>query len=143
MRHMTPFVRRNYQLRKNLGNRILFLTTTGRRSGLPRMTPLQYEIINGNIYLGFARGIQADWVRNIQADPNVEVELKGEVFPAHAEVILNGKRITDFLGTRLERHPFMIRGMLLIHGLPPWSGWDRLAKLGEDLALVMIRLIDQ
>ena len=139
MRRMTPFVRRNYQLRPKLGNRILFLTTTGRVSGLPRVTPLQYELVDGDIYLASARGAQADWVRNIQAEANVEVEFKDMKFPAQAEVILDGQRITQFLEIRLERHPFMIRGMLLTHGLPPWSDRDRLAKLAEDLALVVVR----
>jgi hypothetical protein len=33
----------------------------------------------------------------------------------------------------------MIRAMLLIHGLPPWSGRLGLEKLGAKLALVAIR----
>jgi deazaflavin-dependent oxidoreductase (nitroreductase family) len=138
LRRMAPFVRRNYRSRPEMGNKILFLTTTGRKSSLPRMTPLQYEVVNGDIYLGSARGIQADWVRNILANPNVEVELKGEKFQAQAEVTLESERIIQFLEIRLERHPLMIKMMLLIHGVPPWVGRNRLVKLANDLALVVI-----
>jgi len=34
-----------------IGRVVLLLTTTGRRSGLPRVTPLQYEQIDGAIYV--------------------------------------------------------------------------------------------
>lgn len=138
MRRIAPFVRRNYWLRPGLGAKILFLTTTGRVSDLPRVTPLQYEIIDGHIYLGSARGPQADWVRNILATPEVEVELKGKKFPARAEVVLDRERITEYLKVRLERHPLMIRSMLLAHGVPPWSGGERLTELADNLALVVV-----
>ncbi len=52
-----------------IGGIILLLTTTGRKSGLKRVTPLQYEKIGGDYYVGAARGVKADWVRNILAFP--------------------------------------------------------------------------
>ena len=64
-----------------IGKIILLLTTTGRKSGLKRVTPLQYEEIDGKYYLGSARGMQADWVRNIQANPQVEIRVKVFEFP--------------------------------------------------------------
>ena len=39
---------------------VMLLTTIGRKSGLPRQTPLQYEEIEGVYYVGSARGVQAD-----------------------------------------------------------------------------------
>lgn len=51
-----------------IGRIVLLLTTMGRKSGLPRVTPLQYEEINGDYYLGSARGLKADWLRNITQD---------------------------------------------------------------------------
>ncbi len=55
---------------------VLLLTTTGRTSGLPRITPLQFEESGGLIYVSAARGQNADWFRNLQADPHVEVRIK-------------------------------------------------------------------
>lgn len=52
-----------------LGRFILLLTTTGRKSGFPHTTPLQFEVVNGAYYIGSARGKQADWFRNIRAKP--------------------------------------------------------------------------
>ena len=50
---------------------VLLLTTTGRKSGLPRVTPLQFEEIDGAYYVGSARGAQADWFRNIVSNPQI------------------------------------------------------------------------
>ena len=74
-----------------LGRMLLLLTTTGRKSGLPRTTPLQYEELDGAYYIGSARGTKADWFRNILADPHVEVEVKSKRFPAIAERHLNAE----------------------------------------------------
>ena len=63
-----------------IGKIILLLTTTGRKSGQKRITPLQYEEIDGKYYLGSARGTKSDWYRNIQADGRVEVQVKNRHF---------------------------------------------------------------
>lgn len=66
---------------------ILLLTTTGRRSGRPRTTPLIFGR-DGDDYLVIASkgGAPAhpQWYRNLTADPEVELQVKGEVFRARA-----------------------------------------------------------
>ena len=123
-----------------IGRIILLLTTTGRKSGLKRVTPLQYERINGIYHLGSARGLNADWVRNIQADPKVEVRVKSHRFIANAEIVTNPARIADFIEVRLQRHPFMI-GLIMqkAHGLPKHPDRQQLEKLAEKEVLIIIR----
>ena len=84
-----------------VGRIIMLLTTTGRKTGLKRVTPLQYEQIEGRFFLGAARGVRADWVRNIQADPRVEVRVKRDHFQGLAEVVTDPARIADFIEVRL------------------------------------------
>ena len=122
-----------------VGRIILLLTTTGRKSGLKRVTPLQYEEIDGKYYLGAARGLKADWVRNIQANPNVEVRVKNRHFVGSAEVVTDPTRISDFLEVRLQRHPFMI-GLIMqkAHGLPKRPNREQLEKLAESEVMVVI-----
>jgi len=117
---------------------VLLLTTIGRKSGLPRVTPLQFEELDGAYYVGSARGAQADWFRNIVANPCVQVQVRQQRFPARAEPITDPARIADFLEMRLRRHPVMLRVMLLMHGLfqPDRANIERLAS---SLALVVIR----
>ena len=123
-----------------VGKIILLLTTTGRKSGKPRVTPLQYEEIDGAYYLGAARGLQADWVRNIQANPKVEVRVKSRRFKSCAEVVTDPARIADYLAVRLERHPQMI-GMLMerVHHLSKQPTRAQLEELAKAEALVIIR----
>jgi deazaflavin-dependent oxidoreductase (nitroreductase family) len=92
---------------------VLLLTTTGRKSGLPRVTPLQYEEVDGAYYIAAARGQDADWFKNICANPNVRVQIRDREFGAVAEPVTDLLRIADFIELRLRRHPVMIR--LIMH----------------------------
>jgi deazaflavin-dependent oxidoreductase (nitroreductase family) len=118
IRSLKPRMLRAYARNPRMHSLVLLLTTTGRRSGSPRVTPLQYEEIDGVIHVASARGPQADWFRNLQADPHVTVQIGAEAFPAIAEPILDPSRIADFLEIRLARHPRMIGAMLRAEGLP-------------------------
>ena len=44
---------------------MMLLTSIGRKSGMPRVTPLQYEEVDGDYYIASARGWEADWFKNI------------------------------------------------------------------------------
>jgi len=122
-----------------VGKIILLLTTTGRKTGLQRVTPLQYEEIDGKYYLGSARGLKADWVRNIQANPRVEVRVKSASFQGQAEVVTDPGRFADFVEVRLQRHPLIIGAIMQkAHGLPKQPSREQLETLAENEALVII-----
>ena len=122
-----------------IGRIILLLTTTGRRSGMKRVTPLQYELIGSDYYVGAARGLKADWVRNIQTDPHVEVRVGSRHFFANAEVVHDASRFADFLEVRLERHPRMI-GLIMekAHGLSRHPTREQLEELAKTEAFVIL-----
>lgn len=69
------------------GTQTLLLTTTGRQSGEPRELALIYGR-HGDDYLIVASKGGADdppaWYLNLQADPDVEVQVKGDRFRARA-----------------------------------------------------------
>ncbi len=104
-----------------VGKIILLLTTRGRRTGKPRVTPLQYEEIDGRYYVTSALGGKADWVRNLKSNPQVKVQVKSRKFGGTAEIIEDPIQIADFLETRLSRHPRMVGAILKAEGisLPP------------------------
>ena len=122
-----------------IGRIILLLTTTGRKTGRKRITPLQYEEIDGRYFLGAARGLQADWVRNIQANPQVEVCVKNRRFSGAAEVVTDPARFADFMEVRLERHPHLM-GLMMekLHHLPKRPSRTQLEQLAQGEALVII-----
>jgi deazaflavin-dependent oxidoreductase (nitroreductase family) len=51
------------------------LETTGRRSGLPRQTPVGNGLIDGVFWIVASHGRQADYVRNIEQNPAVRVKI--------------------------------------------------------------------
>jgi deazaflavin-dependent oxidoreductase (nitroreductase family) len=122
-----------------IGRIILLLTTTGRRSGMERVTPLQYELIGADYYLGSARGLKSDWVRNIQSNPQVEVRVGAKHFHGLAEIISDPSKFVDFMEVRLERHPFMV-GLIMqkAHGLPKHPSRAQLEGLAKDEVFVIV-----
>jgi proline iminopeptidase len=69
------------------GSKILLLTTKGRKTGEPRTTPLIYENADGDYVIVASKGGMPEhpgWYENLAKDPEVELQVKDEVFPAHA-----------------------------------------------------------
>ena len=64
-----------------------YLTTTGRISGRPHTIEIWFALHEQTIYMLSGGRDRSDWVRNIQADPRVSVELGEETYEAKAHVI--------------------------------------------------------
>jgi deazaflavin-dependent oxidoreductase (nitroreductase family) len=63
-------------LRRGLAPRAYaLLETTGRRSGKPRQTPVGNGLVRDTFWLIAAHGDQADYVRNLRADPRLRVKV--------------------------------------------------------------------
>jgi len=73
----------------NNGTTILLLTTTGRKTGAKRTTPLIYRDWDDKQLIVASKG-GADappaWFLNLQDDPEVQVQIKGDKFTARARV---------------------------------------------------------
>lgn len=57
---------------KTWGN-IMVIAHTGRVSGLRRRTPVNYAIVDGEVYCVSGFGEISDWYRNIRANPELEI----------------------------------------------------------------------
>jgi deazaflavin-dependent oxidoreductase (nitroreductase family) len=69
------------------GSSVLLLTTTGRRSGEPRATPLIYGRRGDDYLVVASKGGSPEppaWYVNLREQPDVEVQVLGERFPARA-----------------------------------------------------------
>ena len=133
----------NRRMTGNFGSKtpefVLILTTTGRKSGLPRQTPLQFEEVDGVYFVASARGEQADWYRNLLAHPQVSVQVQGRTFSATAEPITDPTKIADFLELRLQRRPRMMRLMLRAEGLPAHFTRAQLEQFAAEKAVVALQ----
>jgi deazaflavin-dependent oxidoreductase (nitroreductase family) len=57
------------------GGYIMVIKNTGRKSGLARLTPVNYAMVNGDVYCTAGFGEASDWYRNIMTNPQVEIWL--------------------------------------------------------------------
>ena len=77
------------------GSTILLLTTAGRKSGEKRTVPLIYAKDGDSYVIIASKGGAPDhpgWFKNIEKDPNVELQVKGDVFRARARPALGEER---------------------------------------------------
>jgi deazaflavin-dependent oxidoreductase (nitroreductase family) len=65
----------------------LYLTTTGRKTGLPREIEIWFVVHRGSFYI-FAEGFhRAQWVKNIAVNPHVRVRIGDETLDAAAAAL--------------------------------------------------------
>lgn len=122
-----------------VGSFILLLTTRGRKTGRPRTTPLVYERLGDEYHVASARGPTADWFRNIQSDPRVEVRSGRECFRGLGEVVADPARIADYLERQMRRNPRFFGAILRAEGIPPGEQRENLMRLAERRPMVVIR----
>jgi len=65
----------------------LYLTTIGRRTGLPREIEIWFTERDGRYYVIAEHGEDAHWVRNIRANCHVNVRLEERPFAGRARVV--------------------------------------------------------
>ena len=74
---------------------LLLLTTTGAKSGQPRVSPLAYLRIDGKlIIVGSFRGAPMNpaWVHNLRANPQAHVEVGSDAFDVTARELPPAER---------------------------------------------------
>lgn len=74
-----------------VGGQIMVLNHYGRQTGKRLQTPLNFVEINGEIYCTAGFGQDADWYKNITANPQVEIWLPNGWYAGLAEEVLDPK----------------------------------------------------
>ncbi len=73
---------------KVLGKYIV-ITHFGRNTGKKYQTPVNYCEIDGDIYCSAGFGVESDWYKNLQHNPNIEIWTKDGWWHTRAEDISN------------------------------------------------------
>ena len=85
----------------------LYLTTTGRKTGLAREIEIWFVDHAGRFYILAEHFHRAQWVRNILADPQVRVRLAGRQFRATARALDQRQDATLYeMAQRLAREKY-------------------------------------
>ena len=71
-----------------------YLTTTGRKSGLPREIEIWFGINGNSLYLLSGGGDESHWVKNLRANPNVTVRIAEHTFNGIARIVSEEKEET-------------------------------------------------
>lgn len=103
----------------------LLLTTTGRRSGRPRTVPLIYGEDGEGYVVVASKGGAPDhphWYRNLEADPNVEIQVGDHVMDATAGTATGERR------QRLWR--------MMVEIWPDYDGYAE--KTGREIPVVVL-----
>ncbi len=77
------------------GADLLLLTTTGARSGRPRLSPLAYQRVDGKlVIIGSYRGadVHPAWVHNLRANPRARIEIGTEAYDVVARELPREER---------------------------------------------------
>jgi hypothetical protein len=121
-----------------LGNVFLLLATINRKNGQQMLNAIQYEELEEEYFLIVPRGFSADWLRNIHANPWVDVQVKGRKFHALAEPVIDPGRIADFLEKRLAENSQPVLDRVRAHGLPSKPSRAQLEALSGTLTLIAL-----
>jgi deazaflavin-dependent oxidoreductase (nitroreductase family) len=70
----------------------LYLTTRGRKSGVPREIEIWFTHREGRFYL-IAEYVTSNWIRNLVAYPQVDIRVAGNTFRAGARVLSPGTEL--------------------------------------------------
>lgn len=99
-----------------IGKYVLLLTTTGRKTGRPRLTPLEYlyDKENDRYRVAAGWGGKTDWYRNLRKNPNVSVQVGRRKFNAIAEPA-SDEEVAKYMMNVSQRHPRMDR---------VWNRWS-------------------
>jgi deazaflavin-dependent oxidoreductase (nitroreductase family) len=108
------------------GTTILLLSTTGRRSGEERTTPLIHRTDEGSWVVVASKGGAPDdpgWYKNLEANPEATIQVKGERIPVRAQTAEGEER------TRLWR--------LMTEAWPPYDEYQ--SKTSREIPVVVLK----
>ena len=116
--------------------RYMVITHTGRKSGRPRRTPVNYAIVANEIYCTAGFGSTSDWYRNIKANPQVEVWLPEGWWNGVAEEVVDPSVRLSLLRQVLIGSGFAARAF----GLDPVTMLDdELASRTSEYQLIHVK----
>lgn len=116
---------------------VMVIVHTGRKTGLKRYTPVNYAIVDGDIYCTSAFGTAAYWYQNILATTAIEVWLPDSRWCAVAEDVSGDGRRLELLRQVLIGSGFAAP---LFAGVFPKSMTDdELDTLSRNYSLIRIK----
>ncbi len=115
-----PYLRAGFGTPGFCANGIVLIETTGRKTGRIINVPLMAMSVGDVVIVSTVRARRSQWIRNVAANPEVRLWLRGRAHEARAFVIGDGARSTDRM-----RMPLRVRAIASM--LHPLTITDNLA----------------
>jgi deazaflavin-dependent oxidoreductase (nitroreductase family) len=119
-----------------IGKHTLLLTTTGRRTGLARVVPLDYQQEGDTLYLIAEQGTRSPWYRNLVANPEVEVQVGSRKMRGVATPLADPQEKAHVLKLFVRRSASMAERY---YGIPRGTSDEELLRLAPQRAVVAVR----
>jgi deazaflavin-dependent oxidoreductase (nitroreductase family) len=90
------------------GRELLILTTAGAKTGNKSENPLAFSEDGGRYVVIASKGgapTNPAWYHNLLANPDVEVEIRGESFPARASTLTDGEEYERLYKNQADQMP--------------------------------------
>ena len=94
------------------GNLFALLTQTGRSSGLPRRTVVEFYTFQGAKYVPCAFGLRSAWYKNIIANPNVTMQTASGVEHLRASRVTDDRELLTVYELFKRRDPSLMKWYL-------------------------------
>lgn len=112
---------RTMNIMPSVSGRIMVIEHRGRKSGKKYLTPVNYALVDGEVYCTAGFGSVSDWYKNIMANPQVVLRLPEGKRKARAEDV-----------TDSPRRVFLMRQVIIGSGFAgPLFGVDQ-RKLNDE-----------
>jgi deazaflavin-dependent oxidoreductase (nitroreductase family) len=85
------------EIMPSVSGRIMVIKHRGRKSGKEYLTPVNYAVVDGEVYCTAGFGSISDWYRNMQVNPDVEVLLLKGWRKARAEDVSDSPKRTHLM----------------------------------------------
>lgn len=139
MRLPRPLYRRGWG--RLLGHTFLLITHQGRKTGKPRETvamALAYDSQTREVVVCSAWGPNAEWIRNLRAQPALEIEIGREKFVPAQRFLVQDEAVAVAGGFR-DRYPWRMRLFSRILGWGDLGSEAALRELVRDRPFVAFR----
>jgi deazaflavin-dependent oxidoreductase (nitroreductase family) len=79
-----------------LSEKVLYLTTIGRRTRTPRTIEIWFVISQQRFYVMAEHGLKAQWVRNLQANPEATIHIGQHRFLARGRILDDARDLEEW-----------------------------------------------
>lgn len=86
---------------------VMLMTYRGRKSGKSYTVPMNYHVIDNQLYTLSSK--DRVWWRNLESGADVSLRLKGRDLPARAHAIVEDTQVAEILGLMIKHAPQMAK----------------------------------